>query len=192
LVLTPESFEALLSWLDPDREIAGQKYVTISAGLVRIFVSKALNDPEYWAAETLDRVGKRVPEIRDDYVGEPVKYIRGVARNIIKEAIRVREIATDSFPDLATEETITTDELDCLIACLDQISADKRDLILDYHLFQGRAKIEHHRKMANQRSLSEGALRTRAHHVRVSLEKCVRQRLSEYRKKQNRLGSHSL
>ena len=189
MALTPESFEALLSWLDPDREVAGQKYVTICAGLVRIFVSKGLSDAEHWADETLDRVGKRVPEIREGYIGEPVKYIHGVARNIIKEALRLREIPTEDFPELGTEETETTEELDCLVECLKQIPDDKRDLILDYHLYHGRAKIEHHRQMARERSLSEGALRTRAHHIRAGLEKSVRQRLSQYRKETKSLGN---
>jgi DNA-directed RNA polymerase specialized sigma24 family protein len=186
LALTQESLDALLSWLEPDRDVAGQKYVTVRGGLIRIFVSKGLSDPEYWADETLDRVAKRVPEIRDEYVGNPVRYIHGVARYVMMEAIRAREIPTENFPEIPIAETKTSEVLDCLTECLKQISPEKRDLILDYHLHQGRAKIEHHRRMATELSISEGALRTRAHHIRVSLEKSIRQRLQQTAAKQKR------
>jgi DNA-directed RNA polymerase specialized sigma24 family protein len=192
LHVTQESFESLLSWLNPDRDTAGQKYESIRAGLIRIFVSKGLSDAEYWTDETFDRVAKKLPEIRDEYVGEPVRYVYGVARNIVMEARRPREIATDKFPEHATTEPRTSDRHDFLLECLDLLSPDKRDLILDYHLHQGRAKIEHHRRMANELSISEGALRTRAHHIRVGLEKCVRQRLQQFGGKQKGATHHSL
>ena len=68
---TPEDpFDALLDWLDPDRDLAAQKYETIRAGLIRIFIAKGFSDAEDMADEALRRVGKRLPEIRDTYVGE--------------------------------------------------------------------------------------------------------------------------
>ncbi len=166
-------FDDLLSWLDEDREIAGQKYETIRAGLIRIFVSKGFSDAEDLADLTIERVTKKLPEIRDTYVGEKVRYFRGVTRNIIHERLRRKEVTTDRFPDLVTPPGPTSDRYDCLVQCLKFLSFEKRELILDYYLYQGHDKAAHHRRMAEERGITEGALRTRAHHIRRSLEKCV-------------------
>ncbi len=179
MAITKEPFDALLDWLDPDREIAGQRYEVIRAGLIRIFVSKGLSDAEHFADETLDRVTKRLPEIRADYIGDPVRYFHGVARNVILEARRRKEVATDLVPERASLATYTSDAYECLRDCLKLLPPDKQELILDYHLYQGHSKIEHHREMAVELSITEGALRTRAHHLRVSLEKCVRQCIND-------------
>src|SRR5258708_7517977 len=94
LAITQEPFDALLAWLDLDRERAGKKYETIRAGLIRIFVAKGFNDAEDLADEAITRVVRRLPEIKDSYVGEPARYFHGVARNITLEASRRREITT--------------------------------------------------------------------------------------------------
>ncbi|HEU5460555.1 MAG TPA: hypothetical protein VFU83_08665 [Pyrinomonadaceae bacterium] len=165
-------FDALLEWLDPDREKAGQRYEVIRAGLIRIFVSNGLSDAEHYADVVIDRVIKRLPEIRATYVGDPAKYFHGVARNIFREARRQKEIATDVLP--TPEPRIEPSEMsECLSRCLGLLPPDKQAFILDYHLFKGHEKVEHHRQMAGELSITEGALRTRAHHLRITLEKCV-------------------
>jgi DNA-directed RNA polymerase specialized sigma24 family protein len=167
-----EPFDALLEWLDPDREKTGQRYEVIRAGLIRMFVSNGLSDAEHYADVVIDRVMKKLPEIRATYVGEPAKYFHGVARNIIREARRQKEIATDVMP--APPPPVDRSETsDCLSKCLSVLPPDKQAFILDYHLFKGHEKVEHHRQMAGELSITEGALRTRAHHLRVTLEKCV-------------------
>jgi DNA-directed RNA polymerase specialized sigma24 family protein len=173
LTTPTEPFDELLDWLDSDREAAGKKYETIRAGLIRLFISHGLSDAEYYADETIDRVVKRLPEIRPTYVGEPGAYFRGVARYVLLEAVRKKEVAVDFLPDSVIEQSRTSDMADCLRECLGQLSQDKRELILDYHVHEGEAKIELHTQMAAELSISKGALRTRAHHVRSYLEECV-------------------
>jgi len=90
-----QPFETLLGWLDRDRDVAGEKYETIRSGLVRIFVSKGFSDAEHLADETIDRVIKRLPDIIDTYEGPPVRYFHGVARDVLLEASRPREIAVE-------------------------------------------------------------------------------------------------
>ena len=175
LAINEESFESLLAWLDPDREIAGQKYEVIRAGLIRIFVSKGFSDAEDLADETINRVMKKLPEIRDTYVGEPAKYFHGVARFIVLEMVRRKEIAVETVPGSSAEEEVHSDEFDCLLKCLRFLASDKRELILDYYIYDGRDKIEQHRRMANELGITDGALRGRAHHVRGNLEKCIQQ-----------------
>jgi DNA-directed RNA polymerase specialized sigma24 family protein len=174
ITIKEEPFEYLLSWLDDsNREAAGQKYQLIRESLVRIFVSKGFNDAEDLADLTIDRVINRLPEIRNNYVGQPARYFHGVARNIILEAGRRREIATDVLPVLPTEISYQSNEYECLLKCLKFLPVEKRELILDYYLYQGHEKIEHHKRMADELGITDGALRGRAHNLRVSLEKCI-------------------
>jgi RNA polymerase sigma factor (sigma-70 family) len=142
--------------------------------LVKIFVSHGFSDAEDLADQTINRVITRLPDIRDNYVGEPARYFHGVARNVIREARRRKEVLID--PPLERFNLIndsTSDEYECLLKCLQLLTREKRELILDYHLYEKQNKIEHHKRMARELGITEGALRTRAHHIRASLEKCV-------------------
>jgi len=172
LDITQESFEALLEWLEPDdREVAGQKYELIYAGLVRFFVSHGVSDAEHLADKTVDVVIRRLPDIRDTYVGEKAKYFLGVARNINMK--RTKEVAMDEVPEQVVIPTNISEECECLIRCLKFLPSDKREFILDYHRYEGHDKIEHHRCMAVELGITVNALRGRAHQLRVKLEKCV-------------------
>ena len=190
MTITKDPFDALLEWLDPDREKAGQRYEIIRTGLIRIFVSKGLSDAEHYTDEAIDRVVKRLPEIQAKYVGDPARYFHGVARNLVLEAGRRREVATDVLPLRITQEVVRSDTSECLSKCLKLLPADKQEFILDYHLYHGHAKVENHRQMAGELSISEGALRTRAHHLRVSLEKCVLECIAQSRQNKTTVERH--
>jgi DNA-directed RNA polymerase specialized sigma24 family protein len=175
LIITKDSFEALLEWLDPDRDEAALRFEQIRGGLVRMFASKGLMDAEFYADQTVDRVIKRLPEIRETYTDEPVKYFHGVARFILLEAARRREIPTDILPEcLPRVGAVDTELAGCLRKCLKSLPKEKHALIHDYHVYDGHEKIDSHREMADELSITIGALRTRAHHVRATLEACVR------------------
>jgi DNA-directed RNA polymerase specialized sigma24 family protein len=186
-----KAFDALLEWLDRDREKAGQRYEVIRAGLIRIFVSKGVSDAEYYTDEAIDRVMRRLPEIQANYVGDPARYFHGVARNIVMEAGRRKEVPTDVLPQGFTPGRPKSDTSECLTKCLQQLPRDKQEFILDYHLYHGHEKVVHHREMASELSISEGALRTRAHHLRVNLEKCVLRCIDFQGKNKSAVQSHS-
>jgi hypothetical protein len=114
LAITKELFDALLDWLDPDRDTAGRRYEAIRAGLVRMFVSKGISDAGHSADEAMDRVMKRLPEIRASYVGDPAKYFHGVARNLIREAMRGKEVPTEVLPECLTKDPDISDTSECL------------------------------------------------------------------------------
>ena len=186
MVISAEQFDALLTWLDADRDGAGVKYETIRSGLVRVFVSKGLDDAEDLADETINRVIGKLPDIQETYCGEPVRYFHGVARNVIRERVRRREVALEVTPVTGFADPILTTEHECLKLCLEVVPPDKRDLILDYYLYEGHDKIEHHKGMAKARGITVGALRGRAHQIRVGLDECVKQCV---RRKENKTAS---
>jgi len=143
--------------------------------LIRIFVSKGFSDAEDLADETINRVMKRLPEIQDTYVGEPARYFHGVSRYIIREMMRRKEVAVEEVPGVSAEAEVHSDEYDCLLKCLRFLPSDRRELILDYYIYDGREKIAQHRRMASELGITDGALRGRAHQARGNLEKCIQQ-----------------
>lgn len=175
MIITVEQFEELLEWLDPDRESAGVKYEVIRSGLVRVFVSKGLNDAEDLADETINRVVNRLGDIRYNYRGEPARYFHGVARNIIRETRRRREINVEPAAVTVFTDPFASEEQECLDTCLRVLPLEKRELILDYYLHEGHEKIAHHKLMAKALDITDNALRGRAHQIRTGLEACVKQ-----------------
>lgn len=148
-------------------------------------MSKGFSDAEDLADEAINRVMKRLPEIRDTYVGEPVRYFHGVARFIVREMIRRKEVTVEVVPVFSGENEVHSDEYDCLLKCLRFLPADKRELILDYYIYDGRDKIVQHRRMASELGITEGALRGRAHQVRGNLEKCIQQCIERMKSNEN-------
>jgi hypothetical protein len=132
----------------------------------------------------------RLPEIRPGYVGEPARYFYAVARKLVLEANRRKEIATDVLPVVVTEIQYPTDEYNCLIQCLKFLTAEKKELILDYYLYKGHDKIQNHRRMADELGISENALRGRAHHLRSGLEKCVLKCVQAVQKNEKPVATH--
>lgn len=185
-------FDDLLAWLDPDRDAAALKYETIRAGLIRIFIAKRFSNAEDLADEVITRVTKRLPEIRDNYVGDPARYFHGVARHIIQEAHRPKEIAMDVTLVTWIQNTSVSDVEECLMRCLRFLTPEKRELILDYYVYEGHDKVEEHKAMAQELGISKGALRLRAHHVRSKLVECVEECLENLEKQTKRVAGSIL
>jgi DNA-directed RNA polymerase specialized sigma24 family protein len=173
LPLTAEKFDAVLQWLDSDPIAAGSEYVSIQKGLIGMFAAQGFCDAEGLADETINRVADRLPEIGPNYDGKPVHYFRGVARNIIFEVKRRKEIATDLLPERPTKPLDVSDEYNCLLKCLRFLSSKDRDLILDYHVYEGHDKVLNHLTMAEEERISLSNLRVKTFRIRARLEKCV-------------------
>ena len=174
MTITQEQFDSLLSWLDADREIAGKKYETIRSGLIRIFISKGFTDAEDLADETINRVMLRLPSIRKNYKGVPACYFHGVARNIMRECRHRKEFAAGVVDVRVEAEVGIFDEHDCLGHCLSCLSVSRRNLILDYYLYEEHNKVEHRKRIAQQLNITLGAVRNRAFQIRLNLENCMR------------------
>jgi len=175
VTITQEQFDSLLSWLNADRELAGKSYEAIRSSLVKTFVLNGYNDAEDLADETINRVISRLPDIVIGYTSEPAYYFHGVARNIIRERRRRREISGEGVEIVVEPQAEPSEKSVCLGHCLRRLPANKRDLILEYYLYEGIRKIEHHRDMAVEMKISTGAIRNRAHKIRSNLADCMRE-----------------
>jgi RNA polymerase sigma factor (sigma-70 family) len=172
--LTKEQFDQLLDWFDPDPVRAGEKYEKIRRRLITIFLNRNCQEAEDWADETINRVAKRVGELKDTYVGDPARYFYGVAKKVLLEYHRQHSRAIPSLPPAASHEELER-PLACLDGCLAQFSPENRELILRYYQEQKRAKIESHKELGEQMRLRAGALRARIYRLRAKLEKCVKE-----------------
>lgn len=175
MTITQEQFDSLLSWLNADRELAAKSYESIRSSLVRTFVLNGFNDAEDLADETINRVMGRLPDIRMRYTNDPAYYFHGVARNVVRERRRRKEISAEHIVIVVEPKVEPSEESVCLGHCLRRLSAIKRDLILEYYLYEGHRKVEHHKDMAGALKITTGAIRNRAHKIRSNLADCMRE-----------------
>jgi RNA polymerase sigma factor (sigma-70 family) len=183
-----DSFDEILAWLDPDRELAASIYIELRHALVKIFAWNHCADPEGMTDETFDRVAKQVHDLRSTFEGDPKLFFYGVARNLIREhhkKIKLH-IPIDGVdlpgPPLEEEDEESAGLLeDCLESCLGELSSEKRKLILAYYAKEKQAKIDHRSEMARQLGISMETLRVRAYRIRATVEACIERCLESAR-----------
>lgn len=178
-----ESFDEVLAWLNPDREVAATIYLQLREDLTKIFTWNRCLDPEGLTDEVFDRVSKKVHHLRKTYEGDPRLYFYGVARNLIKEeAKKIKTYAslegadptpkTNPIPE-ESEDTAER-ESECLQSCLEQLSNEKRELILAYYAKDKQAKIDYRYELARRFGITVATLRVRVYRIRGTLEECVK------------------
>ena len=178
--IPPESFEEILAWLNPDREVAAAMYVQLRRDLAKIFTFRGCSDPEGLTDEVFDRVAKKVHEVRPTYVGDPRFYFRAVANNLVKEDLKKAKTQVSlEGTELREPTTIESGEdnaedmEECLRSCLQKLSAENRKLIVEYFAKEKQAKIDHRSELAQQFGISVENLRVKVYRIRVSLQGCI-------------------
>lgn len=177
--LTPEGLDALLAFLDADRERAGELYEAIRRRLVRLFEWRGLAFPEDLADETINRVARRIAEGTEVRATDPYGYFCGVAHLISKEVTRraARErvaLEQGDWPASSSEEDADADvRLECLRRCLGKLPEEQRLLVLRYH--QEQDHIRSRQTLSQEMGIPMNALRIRVHRIRRKLEDCVQE-----------------
>lgn len=173
--LTPEVFASFLLWLSPAPEQAGREYLDIRNTLVKFFVRKGCAHAEELTDKTLDRVVLIVHREPEKYT-KPISLCCGVAkkvwfeyrRKILPESLEDENIPGPDPPD----DEFTEHEMQCLSHCLDQLSQRDRELITQYHQFQGRQRIENRKHLAGLHG-GMNKLRITACRIRARLHDCI-------------------
>ena len=176
----PESFEKILTWLNPDREVAATMYLQLRQDLAKIFTFRGCADPEGLTDEVFDRVAKKIAEVQPTYVGDPRLYFRAVANNLVKEDLKKAKTQVSlEGTDLPEPTTIESEENnaehmeECLRSCLQKLSEENRKLIVEYFAKEKQAKIDHRSELAQQFGISVENLRVKVYRIRVSLQGCI-------------------
>ena len=182
------SFNELLAWLHPERESAALIYETLRADLIKIFWWRGCNDPEGMADETIIRVTRRVGEMAATYTGSPTSYFYGVAKNLLHEYDRRRDISLSSQAEqfvlparLAEEDDSSERVYECFEKCLKRLEASERKLVIRYYEGQGRAKIDGRKRLAAKLGVDLNALRVRTRRIRAKLRECIEKCLAKER-----------
>ena len=175
--LSQEAFDKLLVAFDSDRETAGQKYLEIRNNLTRFFEWRGCSFPEDHADETINRMAKRVFE------GEEILnhsgYAMGVARLLLLEINKGRQREQSALaeigaaPDVYVAEDDDESRLTCLRSCLQTLSPDNRELILQYYQGEKGEKIQNRKKLLERLGIPVNTLRMRALRLRERLQSCV-------------------
>lgn len=168
------NFNRLLGWLDPDRDRAAERYESIRRRLIAFFHAQGCaSATEELADRTLDVVARKVAAGAEIHV-KPEHYCYGVARKIRLEHAHLPTAVPLQF-DLAVESADAVEEdlslLGCLVACLQRLSPQERELIRRFYDGQGRARILGRKQMAEEAGISRNALRIRAYGLRRRLER---------------------
>lgn len=172
-VLSQESFDALLDWLAPEREQAGQRYEEIRTRLIKIFTCRGCYEPEDLTDETINRVTKRLHEIRGHFKGDHAKYFYGVANKVHLEYLRRKQPPDVRVPDVDSDRIEV--EFKCLEYCLDGLTAENRHLVLQYYQLERKARIDQRKGLAKELGINLNVLRIRAHRIRATLQQCVQE-----------------
>lgn len=178
--IPPQSFEEILAWLDPDRDVAANLYLQLREDLANIFRWRGCDDPEGLTDEVFDRVAKKVREVRPTYQGDPRLYFRAVANNLVKENLKKAKSQV-SLEDVDLKQPITIESQDeeaaeieeCLQSCLQNLSTKNRELILGYYAEEKQAKIDHRSELAQRLGIKLETLRVRVFRIRTSLQECI-------------------
>jgi DNA-directed RNA polymerase specialized sigma24 family protein len=174
-LLTPEAFASFLLWLSPDQAHAARKYLELRQGIVKLFIRKGCAHADELADRTLDRVAS-IAYLEPGKYGSAFSLSCGVARNVWLEYLREKthEPLEDDRVAAAqiVDEDVSEQEARCLSYCLEQLSTRDRDLIVRYHQFQGREKIETRKQLADAYG-GQNRLRIAAYRIRVRLHDCI-------------------
>jgi DNA-directed RNA polymerase specialized sigma24 family protein len=172
-VLSQEQFDALLNWLAPEREQAGQKYEEIRTRLIKIFTCRGCYEPEDLADETINRVINRLTEIQGHFKGDQARYFYGVANKVHLEYLRRKQLQHIDAPK--SDSSRVEAEFKCLEHCLNQLSAENRHLVVQYYQLERQARIDQRKTLAKEFGIKLNALRIRAHRIRATLLECVQE-----------------
>ena len=173
--LRQDDFDRLLSWLDDDRERAGEEYEKLRRRLTTIFSARGCRIPEELADETIDRVSRRVADIQQNYQGNKALYFLGVASNVHHEYLKRPPVPIPVLQIADIDQELTHA---CLEQCLEKLTERSQYLIRQYYAEDKSAKIGLRKALANQLGLTQNALRARALRIREELQFCIERCLS--------------
>jgi DNA-directed RNA polymerase specialized sigma24 family protein len=189
--LTSANFEGLLLRLDPDRNLAGERYEEVRWKLIKFFQWSACIQAEDLADETFNRVAENIAADKEA-IRDVVAFTWGIAKRVRQEALR-RDIKTLRLPDVPVPEGGLADRLvtansqyeptgdearlKCLRVCLKCLSAGDRKLLLAYYSPRGR-RIEARRRLALESKMTALNLRVRANRLRFKMEGCLKKCLA--------------
>ena len=139
--------------------------------LIKIFTCRGCHEPEDLADETINRVTTDYTTFKSQFKGDQAKYFYGVANKVHLEYLRRKQFHDVAVP--AMDSNTVEIEFRCLEECLDHLSTENRELVLQYYQLERKARIDQRKLLAKTLGIRLNALRIRAHRIRATLQECV-------------------
>jgi DNA-directed RNA polymerase specialized sigma24 family protein len=182
--LSGDAFTRLLHWLDDGTQSNGETYLEMRRRLVAYFDRRNRPSPDALADETFDRITRTLQKDESIAVTPPARYCYVIARFVLLEDLRrvdrtvpfdeTRQIAlTGVTPADETAADVKDRRLACLDRCLTRLSADQRELVVEYYRDAKRERIDRRREIAARLGITMNALGIRLCRLRAGLESCV-------------------
>ena len=94
---------------------------------------------------------------------------------INRERVKQQQALSELTSSLITSDQSEESEgrIDCLRACLQRLSSENRELILQYYSGEKSAKIDSRKKLSQRLGIPVNTLRMRALRIRENLQRCV-------------------
>ena len=191
------SFQILLDRLDPDPEIAAEKYENIRIKIVHLVRWRgcAESHADELADRTLDRVAEKIA------AGEQIENVNAfaaaVARFIWLEHSRKNRIDAvgDDLPEIPVETDLSflddpDERMKCLRRCIaTKFTDDEKRLVINYYDTDGAEKAKTaRRRLAETFGLTVNAMKVRACRLRMRLEACINDCVEHTRRRSNGEG----
>jgi len=164
-------FEKLFRVLEPEAESVARGYEACRYKLVKFFAWRRCEDPGNLADETIRRLLKNIHEGKEISPDKPYNFVYGIAHYVFKEDERDRKkrreiVNIDEVGELANLRDDSKLD-DCQKHCLEQLSEDKRGLLLHYYLDPVSGE-----EIARAQGLTINALRVKIFHIKSGLRDC--------------------
>lgn len=183
--LEAEAFENLLTRLSDDTHEAGRRYERLRERLILFFTRRLANSPEDLADQVIDRLSRRLQD--GERIASVEAYALGIARHVVQEhrLVAARDVSPEgslleniSGPDHTySEEPAEQDRLlDAMEKCLARLQRGDAELLSMYYLNEGGSKIEARRRLAEERNVTQAALRKKVYQICCTLRECIRRR----------------
>ena len=192
--LTPEALDSLLCSLNHNRDRAAEKYEDIRRRLIKYFECRRCQFPEDQADETINRVARKISDGCEIWTSDPASYFYGVARYVLKEYwsspdrdfLPLDSLTTvahtagqpPSIDSLQSERSMES-RLQALDHCIQELSPEDRDALLQYYQGEKGDKVRNRKNLARQLAIPVNALRIKVHRIRKRLEAEVNEYLAQ-------------
>lgn len=191
-----DGYSKLLSLFAENQD---EKFNLLRLKLVRFFeLQGAIGHAEDFADETISRVAEKLANGVKIEVNEPYYYFRGFAVNILREHWRSKEklvsledIENKNFisggvnpaelSEISEDDILKNRRLDCLSKTLSILSAENRELFLNYHRETKDSRENWRAKLAQNLKIDVTALRNRVTRLRKKIEQLVLECLENQR-----------
>jgi DNA-directed RNA polymerase specialized sigma24 family protein len=177
--MTKEEFEAFLALLDPDRELAGEKYEQVRRKLHGFFRGRGLSNAEEAVDEVFNRSARRSLEGGIENI---MAFVLGVARRVASEFHRrpketpLTESGGPPVDPIDYEDKEMAEiRQHCLHRCLGRLDVEQRELVVAWYRYDKGEKVENRKRLAAQLNTTVETLKVRAFRVREKLRQLVKE-----------------